>query len=177
FEGGKPFKREGEKPYAKQRDPSEAGAEARPERGGDAPFRKGLRPERKPYEKREGQGTSRPGRFEREAGKGEGRFSRERNGDEKPVRSFEKPHREGFEKQGRRDDFKRGGGHSKPFSKARETEDAPGERIAKRLARVGSASRRDAAELGGAGRVRVNGAALRPPGSDVMHAQRSGRDR
>lgn len=167
FEGGKPFKRDGEKPFAKRRDPSEVGAEARLERG-DAPFRKGPRPERKPYEKREGQGAPRPGRFEREAGKGEGRFSRERGGDEKPARSFDKPRREDFDKRGRRDDFKRGEGHAKPFSRAKGVEDAPGERIAKRLARVGIASRRDAEELIAAGRIRVNGKVLESPAFNVM---------
>ena len=88
FEGGKPFeKREGaaKKPFAKRRDeaagderpkrefnrddrPRGAG-DARPERSG-APFRKGPRPEGKPYQKREGAAESRPGRFERGAREG-----------------------------------------------------------------------------------------------------------
>ena len=47
------------------------------------------------------------------------------------------------------------------FRSTSETADAvPGERIAKRLARVGIASRRDAEELIAAGRVKVNGKKL-----------------
>lgn len=50
-----------------------------------------------------------------------------------------------------------------------ETADAvPGERIAKRLARVGIASRRDAEELIAAGRVKVNGKVLSSPALNVQ---------
>ena len=64
----------------------------------------------------------------------------------------------------------------KPFDDARpprrfgaETQDVvPGERIAKRLARVGIASRRDAEELIAAGRVRVNGKVLTSPALNVL---------
>ena len=50
---------------------------------------------------------------------------------------------------------------------AEATEEA-GERIAKRLARAGLASRRDAEELIAAGRVKVNGRALSSPAFNVM---------
>jgi 23S rRNA pseudouridine2605 synthase len=45
---------------------------------------------------------------------------------------------------------------------------APGERIAKRLARVGIASRRDAEELIAAGRIKVNGKVLASPAFNVV---------
>jgi 23S rRNA pseudouridine2605 synthase len=210
FEGGKPFeKREGaaKKPFAKRRDeaagderpkrefnrddrPRGAG-DARPERSG-APFRKGPRPEGKPYQKREGAAESRPGRFERGAREGgeraeggertfrprpEGKpFVRraersEEAGGERPARRFDRAQnaRDGAaERRPRPEGFKRDGDR-KPFARPRETtEEAPGERIAKRLARVGIASRRDAEELIAAGRVRVNGKVLASPAFNVM---------
>lgn len=51
-------------------------------------------------------------------------------------------------------------------------EDAPGERIAKRLARAGIASRRDAEDLIAAGRVTVNGRKLDSPAFNVMPEDR-----
>lgn len=56
-----------------------------------------------------------------------------------------------------------------PFRKPAEAgAEVPGERIAKRLARAGIASRRDAEELIAAGRVRVNGQKLTSPAFNVM---------
>ncbi len=56
-----------------------------------------------------------------------------------------------------------------PFRKPTEAgAEVPGERIAKRLARAGIASRRDAEELIAAGRVRVNGQMLASPAFNVM---------
>ncbi|MBL8579426.1 MAG: rRNA pseudouridine synthase [Mesorhizobium sp.] len=56
----------------------------------------------------------------------------------------------------------------KPFAKKTETvEEAPEERIAKRLARAGIASRRDAEDLIAAGRVSVNGRKLDSPAVNV----------
>ncbi|TIM62018.1 MAG: rRNA pseudouridine synthase, partial [Mesorhizobium sp.] len=59
-----------------------------------------------------------------------------------------------------------GGFKSRPRP-AEATEEA-GERIAKRLARAGLASRRDAEELIAAGRVKVNGRVLSSPAFNVM---------
>ena len=57
----------------------------------------------------------------------------------------------------------------RPFRKPTEAgAEVPGERIAKRLARAGIASRRDAEELIAAGRVRVNGQKLASPAFNVM---------
>ncbi len=56
----------------------------------------------------------------------------------------------------------------KPFVRAGDSTDAEGERIAKRLARVGIASRRDAEELIAAGRIRVNGKVLSSPAFNVL---------
>jgi 23S rRNA pseudouridine2605 synthase len=149
----------------------------RPREEGASGFRKRPRPEGRPFEKREG---PRPGRFERAAARGEA-FSREnRNEDERgerPARRFDRPHgpREGgFESRPRpHGDRPRGarpeGAARKSFARPRgNEEEAPGERIAKRLARVGIASRRDAEELIAAGRVRVNGQVLTSPAFNVM---------
>jgi 23S rRNA pseudouridine2605 synthase len=61
------------------------------------------------------------------------------------------------------------GGDKKPFRKRPEAvEEAAGERIAKRLARAGIASRRDAEDLIATGRVSVNGRKLDSPAFNVM---------
>ena len=61
------------------------------------------------------------------------------------------------------------GGDRKPFrTRTDAAEEVAGERIAKRLARAGIASRRDAEELIAAGRVRVNGASWTSPAFNVM---------
>jgi 23S rRNA pseudouridine2605 synthase len=85
----------------------------------DRPFRAGPRPERKPFERRDGDAASR-----------------------KPAGDRRPPRAEGAPAE-------------------------PGERIAKRLARAGIASRRDAEELIAAGRVRVNGKVLTSPAVNV----------
>jgi len=61
------------------------------------------------------------------------------------------------------------GSEAKPFRRSFQPADeaVPGERIAKRLARVGIASRRDAEELIAAGRVKVNGKLLASPALNV----------
>jgi 23S rRNA pseudouridine2605 synthase len=163
--------------------------EARSERSA-APFRKGSRPEGKSYEKREG-GAVRPGRFERgvrpsgereEGGdkpfrtRPEGKpFVRraEHSGEagERPARRFDRAQnaRDGAaERRPKPGGFTRDEDR-KPFPQRHETtEEGPGERIAKRLARVGIASRRDAEELIAAGRVKVNGKVLASPAFNVM---------
>ena len=59
-------------------------------------------------------------------------------------------------------------GHGKAVLRPRRTEDTePGERISKRLARAGIASRRDAEALIAAGRVSVNGRTLSSPALNV----------
>lgn len=68
---------------------------------------------------------------------------------------------DGPSKRGQRPDGKR------PLRRPVEAE-AEGERIAKRLARAGIASRRDAEELIAAGRVKVNGRVLASPAVNVM---------
>ena len=61
------------------------------------------------------------------------------------------------------------GDGKKPFHRPTEAgAEAPGERIAKRLARAGIASRRDAEDLIAAGRVKVNGQKLMSPAFNVM---------
>ncbi len=169
------------------------GSEAKPEQT-ERPFRTGPRPEGKPHVKRGDAGEFKPRRFNRDdqAG-GEGgrprRFDRSDRpaGDERPrrferddrptgdgdrPRRFDRPS-DGGEFQKRKPFEKREGGpphdgDRKPFAR-RETvgEEAEGERIAKRLARVGIASRRDAEELIAAGRVRVNGRVLESPAFNV----------
>lgn len=165
---GRPFeKREGfAKPYRPRED-----RQARPEGGerpkrdfkrddrpreGEAraerPFRNGPRPEGRPFEKREG-GFAKPYRAR------EDRQARPEGG-ERPRRDFGgagKP-----------------AGGFKPRPRQSEAPEETGERIAKRLARVGIASRRDAEELIAAGRVKVNGKILETPAfnvsqSDVIH--------
>lgn len=66
-----------------------------------------------------------------------------------------------------------GGGQRAPRARAEDAVAAEsGERIAKRLARVGIASRRDAEELIAAGRVKVNGQVLTSPAFNVRHNDR-----
>jgi 23S rRNA pseudouridine2605 synthase len=152
--GDRPMAAEGERPQRdfkreyKPRDAGEGGA-ARAER----PFNKGPRPEGKPYEKREGARKPYAPREERPASA---------EGGERPKRDFsERPKRDfGGDRPQSSAGFK-------PRPRPAETEEA-GERIAKRLARAGLASRRDAEELIAAGRVKVNGRALLSPAFNVM---------
>jgi len=61
---------------------------------------------------------------------------------------------------------------SRPREQAAHSADRPPERIAKRLARAGVASRRDAERMIAEGRVRVNGAVLTTPAATVTAADR-----
>ncbi|CAN7314598.1 pseudouridine synthase [Aminobacter sp. LjRoot7] len=163
FGGGKPY---GDKPYRARPAEGAEGAERprrefnrddRPRDGegrSERPFHKGPRPEGKPYEKREG-GRSFGG--DKPYGDKPYRARPAEGGD----RSF-RPRAEGgkpFEKRG--EGFK-------PRPRASEDAPEPGERIAKRLARAGLASRRDAEELIAAGRVKVNNKILASPAVNVM---------
>ncbi|MER9406081.1 pseudouridine synthase [Mesorhizobium caraganae] len=176
---GKPYeKREGpRKPYAPRGDRPMAADGERPKRdfkSGDRPFSKGPRTEGKPYEKREGPRKPYAPRGDRPAAaEGENRFDRpkrdfgdrpQRDAGDRPKRDFaDRPKRDfgGDRTQGA------SGSGFKPRPRAVETEEA-GERIAKRLARAGLASRRDAEDLIAAGRVKVNNRALTSPAFNVM---------
>ena len=162
-QGDKPFRSrpDGDRPRG-DRHPDDRPAGARPygtKPQGDGPFR--SRTDRPRFESGKGH-EPRPGRRERTEGvePGSGR----------PFRDGPHPDRKPFEKRpGPRGD--------KPFGKRFEKRDAgateaPGERIAKRLARVGIASRRDAEELIAAGRVRVNGKVLASPAFNVVAEDR-----
>ncbi len=189
--GAGPRKPYDKKPYEKKpftpRDdrPREAnadGAAARPAKSYGSGPRKPY--EKKPYEKKpfdkrpfgdrpyekksfaEGGSAPRPGRRERDADAGKSGTA-----GEKPFRSGpgrdRKPYERPLERRGGAAPFKEGTGPRKPQART-EAPAEPGERIAKRLARVGIASRRDAEELIAAGRVRVNGKVLASPALNVM---------
>ncbi|ESY17267.1 tRNA synthetase RNA-binding protein [Mesorhizobium sp. LNJC394B00] len=174
----KPYeKREGpRKPYAPRRDRPVAADGERPKRdfkGGDRPFSKGPRPEGKPFEKREGPRKPYAPRGDRPASaEGEKRFDRpKRDFGDRPQRDAgDRPKRDFSDRPKR--DFggdrpQASGGPFKPRPRPAEAEEA-GERIAKRLARAGLASRRDAEDLIAAGRVKVNNRALTSPAFNVM---------
>ncbi|AGB46977.1 pseudouridine synthase family protein [Mesorhizobium australicum WSM2073] len=160
---GKPYeKREGtRKPYAPR---------------GDRPM--AAEGERKPYEKREGPRKPYAPRGDRpvsaSAEGGEKRFDRpKRDFGDRPKRDFaDRPKRDFGGDRPKRDfgDRSQGasGGGFKPRSRPAEATEEAGERIAKRLARAGLASRRDAEELIAAGRVKVNGKVLASPAFNVM---------
>ncbi|MER8406588.1 MULTISPECIES: pseudouridine synthase [unclassified Mesorhizobium] len=161
---GKPYEqREGpRKPYAPRGDRPSAAEGERPKRdfkGGDRPFSKGPRPEGTPYEKREGPRKPYAPRGDRpaaaESERGERRFDR-------PKRDF------GDRPQGAQRAQAASEGGFKPRPRRVEATEEAGERIAKRLARAGLASRRDAEELIAAGRVKVNGKVLSSPAFNVM---------
>ncbi|RUV29697.1 pseudouridine synthase, partial [Mesorhizobium sp. M5C.F.Ca.IN.020.32.2.1] len=164
---GKPYeKREGpRKPYAPRGDRPIAADGERPKRdfkSGDRPFGKGPRPEGKPYEKREGPRKPYAPRGDRPAAaegeRNERRFDRPK-GDfsDRPKRDFAGDRHQGAS-----------AGGFKPRPRPAEATEEAGERIAKRLARAGLASRRDAEELIAAGRVKVNGRVLSSPAFNVM---------
>jgi 23S rRNA pseudouridine2605 synthase len=159
--GGKPSFG-AKKPYAPRGDRPMAADGERPKRdfqSGDRPFSKGPRPEGKPYEKREGPRKPYAPRGDRPAPAegGERRFDRpQRDFGDRPKRDF------GDRPQGA------SGGGFKPRPRPAEVTEEAGERIAKRLARAGLASRRDAEELIAAGRVKVNGRVLSSPAFNVM---------
>lgn len=164
---GKPFEKRpyGDKPYAKKprnvdgsaprpgRREREGAAGERTEFVAERPARDDRRPEwkgeRKPYDK----GGRRP--FEKSAE----RRSFEKKGDRQPFDNSAE--RRGGAPFRERDGERRGPARDEAPAEA-------GERIAKRLARVGIASRRDAEELIAAGRVRVNGRVLASPAFNVM---------
>jgi 23S rRNA pseudouridine2605 synthase len=193
---GKPFeKREGpRKPYAPRGDrPMAAEGERKPYEKREGPRKpyapRGDRPmaaegERKPYEKREGPRKPYAPRGDRPAAAaagGEKRFDRPkrdfsdrapRDAGDRPKRDFADRPKRDFGERPKRDfnDRQQGaaGGSFKPRPRPAEGADEAGERIAKRLARAGLASRRDAEELIAAGRVKVNGRALTSPAFNVM---------
>ncbi|ESX08615.1 pseudouridine synthase [Mesorhizobium sp. M0179] len=182
----KPYeKREGpRKPYAPRGDRPIAADGERPKRdfkGGDRPFSKGPRPEGKPFEKREGPRKPYAPRGDRPvAAEGEKRFDRpkrdlgdraQRDAGDRPKRDFSDRPKRDFSDRPKRDFGgdrpQASGGAFKPRPRPAEAEEA-GERIAKRLARAGLASRRDAEDLIAAGRVKVNNRALTSPAFNVM---------
>ncbi|TGV09864.1 pseudouridine synthase [Mesorhizobium sp. M8A.F.Ca.ET.173.01.1.1] len=186
----KPYeKREGpRKPYAPRGErPMAAEGERKPYEKREGPRKpyapRGERPmaaegERKPYEKREGPRKpyaprgDRP--FSASADGGEKRFDRpKRDFADRPKRDFaDRPKRDFGGDRPKRDfgDRPQGasGGGFKPRPRPAEGTEEAGERIAKRLARAGLASRRDAEELIAAGRVKVNGRVLASPAFNVM---------
>ncbi len=153
------------KPYAK-RDPDTGG------RKPYAPRAEGA--ERKPYagrtERSDGAKRDFPRRSEREDG-----FQRRERpdndggpGSNSGTRSFGTKSHEG-QKRSYGMKAHDAAATKRPFRKPTEAgAEVPGERIAKRLARAGIASRRDAEELIAAGRVRVNGQKLSSPAFNVM---------
>ncbi|TGU87803.1 pseudouridine synthase [Mesorhizobium sp. M00.F.Ca.ET.151.01.1.1] len=187
---GKPYeKREGpRKPYAPRGDrPMAAEGERKPYEKREGPRKpyapRGDRPmaaegERKPYEKREGPRKPYAPRGDRPvsaaAEGGEKRFDRpKRDFTDRPKRDFaDRPKRDFGGDRPKRDfgDRPQGasGGGFKPRPRPAEATEEAGERIAKRLARAGLASRRDAEELIAAGRVKVNGRVLASPAFNVM---------
>ncbi|MER9075872.1 pseudouridine synthase [Mesorhizobium sp. M0904] len=170
---GKPYEqREGpRKPYAPRGDRPAATEGEPPKRdfkGGDRPFSKGPRPEGKPYEQREGPRKPYAPRGDRPAAAegehGERRFDRpKRDFGDRPKRDFG-----GDRPQGAQTARAASDGGFRPRPRRVEVTEEAGERIAKRLARAGLASRRDAEELIAAGRVKVNGKVLSSPAFNVM---------
>ncbi|MGO4639444.1 pseudouridine synthase [Mesorhizobium sp. 2RAF45] len=169
--GDRPMAAEGErKPYEKREGPRKPYAPR-----GDRPM--AAEGERKPYEKREGPRKPYAPRGDRpvaaSAEGGEKRFDRpKRDFGDRPKRDFaDRPKRDFGGDRPKRDFSDRPQGASagfKPRPRPAEATEEASERIAKRLARAGLASRRDAEELIAAGRVKVNGRALTSPAFNVM---------
>ncbi|MER8490175.1 pseudouridine synthase [Mesorhizobium australicum] len=170
--GDRPMAAEGErKPYEKREGPRKPYAPR-----GDRPM--AAEGERKSYEKREGPRKPYAPRGDRpvstSAEGGEKRFDRpKRDFGDRPKRDFaDSPKRDFGGDRPKRDfgDRPQGasGGGFKPRPRPAEATEEAGERIAKRLARAGLASRRDAEELIAAGRVKVNGKVLASPAFNVM---------
>lgn len=159
--------RRGERGERPQRDfrPDRRPREEGDQSSGDSRFAKGPRSEGKPFAKREGDGKT----FAKRDG---ARPFVKRDGSDKPFA----PRGErsgGFGRSDRpkrdfADDRKPVGGQFRPRPRPAAEEQESGERIAKRLARAGIASRRDAEELIAAGRVRVNGVVLTSPAFNVQ---------
>ncbi|MER9584799.1 pseudouridine synthase [Mesorhizobium sp. M0276] len=171
--GDRPMSAEGERPKRDYK-PREAGQRGAPR--AERPFHKGPRPEGKPYEKREGPRKPYAPRGDRPAaaaGGGEKRFDRPKRefGDRASRDAADRPKRD-FADRPKRDFSDRpqtaSGAGFRPRPHSAEATEEAGERIAKRLARAGLASRRDAEELIAAGRVKVNGRALTSPAFNVM---------
>ena len=169
--GDGPRKRYEEKALSKQASGEKARLEKKPfaKRTRDGtPFVKRSLAD-KPLPKRsaaEGGTAPRPGRREREMVAGE-----------KGSYTAGRSHRDGLSPKGTHHDKpaeRRGGAPVKERAGTRRTpardlaSAETGERIAKRLARAGIASRRDAEELIAAGRIRVNGKVLASPAFNVM---------
>jgi 23S rRNA pseudouridine2605 synthase len=170
FRGSKrPFEKKSfeKKPFEKKRNdrPERPGRFERAEtRGGadvvrterpERSFREGPRPQRKPFD------TSTGGDRKPDA---KGRYDRpKRDFGDRPKREFEDRPKRDFGDRGP----KPGGFKPRPRPSADAPAETEGERIAKRLARAGIASRRDAEELIAAGRVRVNGKVLASPAFNV----------
>lgn len=152
------------------------GSERRPREDGEQSsgvnrFARGPRPEGKPFVKRDGDGKQFAPRD------GNKPFMKRDGGDKPFTPRGERSSAFGKNDRPKRDfadDRKPGSGQFKPRARPAAEEQESGERIAKRLARAGIASRRDAEELIAAGRVRVNGVVLTSPAfnvqpSDVIH--------
>ncbi|RAZ90521.1 RNA pseudouridine synthase [Mesorhizobium hawassense] len=181
-EGRKPYTPRGDRPAAegdrgdfkRSYKPREMGEGA--ERGA-RPFRKGPPRDGKPVENREGRKPYTP-RGDRpmaaQGERGERRFERPRREfSDRPGRDFADRPKRDFSDRPRGTAGKPEGGF-KPRPRPAEAASETGERIAKRLARAGIASRRDAEELIAAGRVKVNGKVLDSPAfnvsaSDIIH--------
>ncbi|MBZ9883031.1 pseudouridine synthase [Mesorhizobium sp. CA10] len=186
---GKPFeKRDGRKPYTPRGDRPMAAEGERPARDfkrsfkpretgeggepGDRPYRKGPPRDGKPFDKRESRKPYTP-RGDRpvaaEGERGERRFDRPKRAfDDGPKRDFADRPKRDFSDRPQRDSIARKPeGGFKPRPRPSEAAPESGERIAKRLARAGIASRRDAEELIAAGRVKVNGKVLDSPAFNV----------
>jgi 23S rRNA pseudouridine2605 synthase len=150
---------------------------------GPRPFGKGPRKHDGDDKRR---GAPRPGRAERETRRVEeetGKYTRPETEGRPPRdrKPFAKPFRGAGESRGEPKRFVPGAPKARPGEREREAAlrnpdaaQATGERIAKRLARAGIASRRDAEELIAAGRVKVNGRVIATPAfnvkpGDVIH--------
>ncbi|MGC4024794.1 MAG: pseudouridine synthase [Mesorhizobium sp.] len=199
FDGPRPPRKEGEE--GRKRFERSEGPRRSDREGGESEkrFRKfdGPRPPRKEgeegrkrFERSEG-----PRRFDREGGESEKRFRKfdgprqprkegeegrkrfersegprkfDREGGDKPFRKFDGPRK--FDKDRPRGD--REAPRRFERAPAREQEWSEGERIAKRLARAGISSRRDAESLITDGRVRVNGKVVETPALNVFASDR-----
>ena len=170
------------KPFRK-REQGEGGGQRFERKEGDRPpFRKSEDSDRKPYRARP-DGDAKPFR-KREQGEGGQRFER-KEGDRPPFRKNEDGDRKPFRARGDGDAKpfrKREQGETgrKPYRKSADAQAAPrdsdadtasptgeSERIARRLARAGVASRRDAEAMIAEGRITLNGKVLDTPAVNV----------
>lgn len=153
--------RGGKRPFSGERPPRGE--------GGEASFRKRPRPDRngeergKPFDK---QRNDRPGRAEREEARAAGEqprsFGMRRHTEAARPEGAGKPR-----SYGTKSHPGAARGESRPHISRPEAAGETGERIAKRLARAGIASRREAEDLVAAGRVKVNGRVLASPAVNV----------